>query len=620
MLTVLAYAYRVAPARLLLALGCAVLSSLTWVAMLPLAGLVIGSGGRFASGSDDTATQFVVLVSLLVAAFLASSALPLVMEHLKAELTTRSEAAVEDARLTPFVRPRGVAHLDDPVVHNLHSASAGVGWTSISSAVGSQIGLAAVHTSLLGTCAVIGSILGWWYAGLLVAITLSVEVWLARLRRIESAVWASDTEGQRRAEYFFDLAMGRSAKELRVFGLSSWLTDRYVTLWKSTMESVWRARRRTAAITTAAIAFYAVVLLAGIAYALDAARRGDLNVTQVSTVIPALVVVPQTLGALMWWNSGLGSGQTGRQALRALAELEARVGEPGHPSAASAAPHTAAPALWDSASEIVFEDVSFGYPGHDRDVLCGLSVRIAPGERLALVGVNGAGKSTLVKLLTGVYRPTGGRVLANGIDLATLNATELTRWQGQVAAIVQDFVRLPMSVTENVLLGSAPADQTERFRAASAARRADADELVQRLPGGWDTLLSAEFEGGVDLSAGQWQRLALTRALAAIENGVGMLVLDEPAAALDVRAEASLVDQYLQHTAGVTSLIISHRFSVVRPADRIVVLTEGLIAESGTHEDLIASGGLYARMFRLQADRYVAVPDASAPQAGGQDV
>ncbi|MBE1609977.1 ABC-type multidrug transport system fused ATPase/permease subunit [Actinopolymorpha pittospori] len=596
------------------------------MAMLPLAGLVIGSGGRFASGSGGAATQFVVLVCLLVATFLASSALPLVMDHLKTALRTTTEAETEDARLMPFVRPRGVAHLDDPIVHNLHSASAGVGWTSISLAVTSQIGLAAIHTSLLGTCAVIGSILGWWYAGLLVGITLLVEVWLAHLRRTESAVWASDTEGQRRAEYVFDLAMGRSAKELRVFGLSSWLTDRYVALWKSTMATVWTARRRTALITAAAIAVYAAALLVGIVYALSAARRGDLSVAQVSTVIPALVVVPQTLGALMWWNSGLGSGQTGRQALRALRDLDARVDEPG-PSVPGAAPHGAGlqgvvSPVWDGASDIVFEDVCFRYPGRDREVLSGLSLRIAPGERLALVGVNGAGKSTIVKLLTGVYRPTSGRVLANGIDLATLDGAGLARWQGQVAAIVQDFARLPMSVTENVLLRSAPSDRTasERLRAAvNAARRADADELIQGLPGGWDTVLSAEFEGGVDLSTGQWQRLALMRALAAIENGAGVLVLDEPAAALDVRAEASLVDQYLQHTAGVTSLIISHRFSVVRPADRIVVLADGQIVESGTHEELMASRGRYARMFRLQADRYAAVPSASGSRSGDQD-
>ena len=602
------------------------LSSLSWVTMLPLAGLVIGSGGRFASVSGGTATEFVILVCLLVATFLASSALPLVMDHLKTALRTTTEAATEDARLMPFVRPRGVAHLDDPIVHNLHSASAGVGWTSISLAVSSQIGLAAIHTSLLGTCAVIGSILGWWYAGLLVGITLLVEVWLAHLRGTESAVWASDTEGQRRAEYVFDLAMGRSAKELRVFGLSSWLTDRYVALWSSTMATVWAARRRTALITAAAIAVYAAALLVGILYALGAARRGDLSVAQVSTVIPALVVVPQTLGALMWWNSGLGSGQTGRQALRALRDLDARVDEPGLSAPGvvpqGVVPQGVVPPVWDGASDIVFEDVYFRYPGRDRDVLRGLSLRIAPGERLALVGVNGAGKSTIVKLLTGVYRPTSGRVLANGIDLATLDGAGLARWQGQVAAIVQDFARLPMSVTENVLLRSAPPERTppERVEAAAkAARRAEADELIQGLPAGWDTVLSAEFEGGVDLSTGQWQRLALMRALAAIENGAGVLVLDEPAAALDVRAEASLVDQYLQHTAGVTSLIISHRFSVVRPADRIVVLADGQIVESGTHEELMASRGQYARMFRLQADRYAAVPSASGPQSGDQD-
>ncbi len=214
--------------------------------------------------------------------------------------------------------------------------------------------------------------------------------------------------------------------------------------------------------------------------------------------------------------------------------------------------------------------------------------------------------------------------MSDGVDLASIGEEDLARWQAHVATIVQDFARLPLSVTENVLLCSGQTVSPERIEAAaSAAARAGADEFIQRLPRGWDTVLSAEFEGGVDLSTGQWQRLALTRALAAIEAGAGLLILDEPAAALDVRAEAALVDQYLQHTAGVSSLIISHRFSVVRPADRIVVLAEGRIVESGTHDELMASGGQYASMFTLQAQRYANQPAPAASngaRSGGHDV
>ncbi|MBM7786059.1 ABC transporter ATP-binding protein [Tenggerimyces flavus] len=582
MINLLLYGFRVAPGYLVAALACAVAGSLTGTALLFLTGRVIGS--------DPELGSFALPALLLVVAFLVSSALPLVEEHLKAGLEATAKVAVEYARVEPFVRPRGIAHLDDPEVHNLHTASGGVGWTSISFALSAQVGMVATHLSLAGAAVLVGTILGWWYAVLLCVATLAVEAWLARERRVESGIWAGDTEGQRRSEYVFDLAMSRSAKELRVFGLASWLTNSYAALWNAIMAPVWAGRRRTTLVTTAAFVGYLGVLLWGLVASIRAGTAGGLSLTQVGTVIPALLAVPATLGAALMWNSGLGSGQTGRQALRALRELSARVGEPS--------PRDGRPPSWGDQLEVVFEDVGFRYPGQSRDVLSGLSLRIAPRERLALVGVNGAGKSTLVKLLAGVYQPTSGRVLVNGTDLATLNEAALARWQARVTAITQDFACLPMTAAENVLLGKGDRDIW------SAAHRSGAAGFVGELPRGWETVLSAEFDGGVDLSAGQWQRLALARALVAVEGGAGLLVLDEPAAALDVRAEADLVDRYLEHTEGVSSLVISHRFSVVRPADRIVVLADGRIAESGTHDELMAAGGRYAAMFTLQADRY----------------
>lgn len=583
MISLLRYGFRVAPGYLMAALACAVLGSLTGTALLYLTGRVIGS--------DPDAGSFGLLAMLLVVAFLVSSALPLVEDHLKAGLEATTKVAVEYARVEPFVRPRGIAHLDDPEMHNLATASGGVGWTSISFALSSQIGMVGTHLSLAGAAVLIGTIYSWWIAALLCVVTLALELWLARERRVESGIWAGDTEGQRRSEYVFDLAMGRSAKELRVFGLSPWLTGRYVELWKAIMAPVWAGRRRTTVVTTAAFAAYLGVLLWGLVGCIRAGTAGDLSLAQVGTVIPALLAVPATLWAALMWNSGLGSGQTGRQALRALRALSDRVGEPS-PGAGDAP-------SWTDSYEVVFDDVGFRYPGHSRAVLRGLSLRIAPRERLALVGVNGAGKSTIVKLLAGVYQPTNGRVLVNGTDLATLNEAALARWQARVTAVTQDFARLPLSALENVLLGKGDRDVW------SAAARSGAAGFVGALPNGWDTVLSAEFDGGVDLSTGQWQRLALARALVAVEAGAGLLILDEPAAALDVRAEADLVDRYLEHTEGVSSLIISHRFSVVRPADRIVVLAEGRIVESGSHDELMGAGGQYASMFALQADRYL---------------
>jgi ATP-binding cassette subfamily B protein len=240
-------------------------------------------------------------------------------------------------------------------------------------------------------------------------------------------------------------------------------------------------------------------------------------------------------------------------------------------------------------------------------VLRDLDLTIHAHEALALVGVNGAGKSTLVKLLGGVYKPTTGRITVDGVDLAEL---DLSAWQRRIAAVVQDFLRFPLSVTDNVVFGAVERADDE-VALVKVARESGIDDVVRRLPAGWDTVLDKTFDGGVDLSGGEWQRIALARALFAVHAGAGVLVLDEPAAALDVRAEAELVERYLELTSGVASLIISHRFSVVRDADRICVLADGRITEDGTHEQLLDRGGTYATLFRLQAERYLTseVPD-----------
>ncbi|MGO9082684.1 MAG: ATP-binding cassette domain-containing protein [Streptosporangiaceae bacterium] len=224
------------------------------------------------------------------------------------------------------------------------------------------------------------------------------------------------------------------------------------------------------------------------------------------------------------------------------------------------------------------------------------------GTSLALVGVNGAGKSTLVTLLARLRDPTAGRVLVDGTDLRDLDPRG---WQRQVAVVYQDFTRYPLTVRENVALADlgGEIDVTALER---AAEQAGARGVVDSLPSGWDSLCSPEYAGGVDLSGGQWQRIALARALYSVARGARVLVLDEPTAQLDVRAEALFYDRFLELTAGVTTLIISHRFASVRRADRIAVLDGGRITELGDHDELVAAGGTYARMFMIQASRFTA--------------
>jgi ATP-binding cassette subfamily B protein len=253
-----------------------------------------------------------------------------------------------------------------------------------------------------------------------------------------------------------------------------------------------------------------------------------------------------------------------------------------------------------TASAVVFRDVRFTYPGRPTATFAGLSLEIDPGSSVAVVGANGAGKSTLIKLLCGLYRPDAGIVRVDGGDPG-----EDDHLRRRVAVIFQEFVRYHLTLRENVGMAML-ADHREQDVSSVVPRALhDATGVTElRRLAGWDRVLSSEYAGGTDLSGGQWQRVALARALAAIDAGAGVLVLDEPTAALDVRAEAELFDNFLTVTRGLTTILVSHRLSSVRHADRIVVLDGGRIVEDGHHDDLVAAGNGYARMFALQAERF----------------
>jgi ATP-binding cassette subfamily B protein len=216
------------------------------------------------------------------------------------------------------------------------------------------------------------------------------------------------------------------------------------------------------------------------------------------------------------------------------------------------------------------------------------------------VGANGAGKTTLVKLLARLHDPTAGRISIDGLPLDELDPAA---WQRKVAVVFQDFVHLPLTAAENIGLG-AREHTDDRDGIVAAAELAGIRDFVETLPSGWDTPLTRQLTGGADLSGGQWQRLALARALFAARHGATVLVLDEPTSWLDVRGEAAFFERFLEITEGLTTIVISHRFSTVRLADQICVVRDGRAVETGTHDDLVTERGLYARMFRLQAARF----------------
>jgi ATP-binding cassette subfamily B protein/ATP-binding cassette subfamily C protein len=264
--------------------------------------------------------------------------------------------------------------------------------------------------------------------------------------------------------------------------------------------------------------------------------------------------------------------------------------------------------LPDDFARIRVRDVVFTYPGADAPSLNGVSLDLRKGEVVALVGENGSGKTTLAKIMAGLYDPDAGEVRWDEVPLAAVPPQDV--WE-RIAVIAQEYTHWPMTARQNITMGRGADGPDGRAEGGeedpamlAAARAAGADEVVAELSRGYGTLLDRRFMGGADLSGGQWQRLAIARALMAVEDGAGVLVLDEPTANLDVRAEAAFYDRFLDLTAGLTTILISHRFSTVRRADRIVVLAGGRVVEEGTHGELVAAGGRYAEMFRVQAERF----------------
>jgi ATP-binding cassette subfamily B protein len=244
-----------------------------------------------------------------------------------------------------------------------------------------------------------------------------------------------------------------------------------------------------------------------------------------------------------------------------------------------------------------FRNVSFSYPGSPRLILDGLNFHLRPGERVALIGENGQGKTTIVKLMTRLYDPVDGQILLDGIDLREYQLEDLYR---EIGVIFQDFMRYEMTARENIAVGRIE-EANNLPLLHTAAKKSMADEVIGRLPREYDQMLGRRFDGGVDLSGGEWQKVALARAYL---RDAQVLILDEPTAALDARSEYEVFQRFAELTMGKMALFISHRFSTVRMADRIVVLENGNIAEDGNHDELTHLGGRYAEMFELQAASY----------------
>jgi ATP-binding cassette subfamily B protein len=412
--------------------------------------------------------------------------------------------------------------------------------------------------------------------------------WLSRRSGQAEFGFATRTTASRRRRYYLEtLLTGRDeAKEVRAFELAEPLRRRWEDDYTGYFAQLDRHVRHrllldVASAVVAAVATGAALWLLGWMI-VDGA-------VPLATAGAALIAVRLLGGRLQQVFSGV-SGLF--ESALFLRDLERFLGRDGARVAARSG-HAEAGTL----QELRAHDVRFRYPGSDREVLGGVSIAVRAGETVALVGENGSGKTTLAKLLTGLFEPTEGRIEWNGTDARELDVTSVRR---QIGVIFQDFVRYQLPARENIGLGRADAD-ADLERIVAAARRGGAHEVIEGLPEGYETTLGKEFAGGQDLSGGQWQRVALARAFF---RDAPMLLLDEPTAALDARSEHEVFQRVRELAAGRGVLLISHRFSTVRFADRIHVLDDGHVIEEGSHDELMALGGRYAEMFRLQAAAY----------------
>jgi ATP-binding cassette subfamily B protein len=396
------------------------------------------------------------------------------------------------------------------------------------------------------------------------------------------------TPVRRELDYLRVLGGSReAAKELKLFGLKDFLIARFTRLSDQLYrENVDLARRRLIAGS-----FLSMIGTAGYysayVYVIWRTATGFLTIGKMIFLTGAIIQASGNIQQIFSTLSSIADQALFLTDLLAFFEMQPTI---------CSKPH-ALPAPRPILRGFEFRNVSFRYPGASRLVLDGLDLQLRVGERVALIGENGEGKTTLVKLITRLYDPVEGQILLDGVDLRDYNLEDLYR---EIGVIFQDFMRYEMTARENIAIGRIDElDNLPLLRAA--ADKSMADEVIERLPRDYEQMLGRRFESGVDLSGGEWQKLALARAYL---RDAQVLILDEPTAALDARSEFDVFQRFAELTAGKSALFISHRFSTVRMADRIVLLQNGRIAEDGNHETLLNLGGRYAEMFEMQAANY----------------
>lgn len=579
------------PAVVVAAAAGNVASGMLATAFVFATSVVLGRIGRVV----ETGSLGVVAVPLAaaLAAYMAQQLLEPTHAMLADAITRDCDRHVRERLLDASLEPPGIAHLEDPALGAFLANAAGYIEYGAYSPGAACAGLVAILTRY--TRGIACTILVCAVAGVVPAVAFAVAAALLRHHERDAFarvadVWAEQGERRREATYFRRVGIDVAAvKDIRLFGLVDWLSTRYrdASLRAAAPLTTERRRAYGARFVPVYAAAFALAAFGAVAVAYDAAS-GSLGLRD-------LVIALQAGNAILligaFFPESDFQSEYGMQALDALEAYERGVRPAPAPTEIRRALPPRAPT-----DKIRFEDVGFAYAASGRPILKHLDLTIQAHRCTAIVGLNGAGKTTIIKLLGRLYEPTHGRITVDGIPLADL---DVERWRERLAVLFQDFVRYELPARDNIALGAGAA-RLDDDAILRAAERAGALDVVESLPARLDTPLSRRYRGGSDLSGGEWQRVALARLYAAVDAGAGIVVLDEPTASLDARAEAQFFDEFRGATLGLTTVLISHRFATVRHADHVVVVDGGAVAEEGTHDALVAADGLYASLFRFQ--------------------